>query len=177
MLKQVKLVLISVSAFFAVFWFGHDYFSRYKSWRALSQGHISDAAQWYITNRAFDPSGITAICLYALSCDEDRAHLVMVSDLDQYDFEKLKQQIWMRRFQGVCQGRTANLGLHFLRSHDNHVVRSSDHAIWSFYNDKFIPTQGHWNIAGAFSEESVKRCSIDTATFIIEQGVLVKNAN
>ena len=176
MFKRVTLVLLALLALIPLSVFGIDYYPRYKSWRELSPALISDASQWYITNRASDIGGVTAICVYALDCSADHARLTIVRNLDDYDFEALRQLIWTRRFAGTCQGRTANLGLHLMRSKVSGEHEYSDHAIWSFYNNRFIPMHGHRS-GGAFSEEPWERCSMDGAVFLVQNGVASKTAN
>jgi hypothetical protein len=176
MFKRVALVLITVLALIAVLVVGSDYSSRYWSWRALSPAHIAASSQWYINNRASDIDGISAICVYALECTDDGARLAIVRDPDQYDFGALKNLIWNRRFEGICPGQTANLGLHLMRPPESNAVMPTDQAIWSFYHDRFIPMRGNWS-GGAFSEEPWERCSIDGAAYLVQQGVLVDSKN
>lgn len=176
MFKRVALVLLSLLVLFALLVFGNDRYSHYKSWRELSPATISNASQWYITNRASNIGAITAICVYALDCSADRARLAIVHDLDKYDFEELRQLIWDRRFSSTCQGRTANLGLHLMRSQDNGEYDYSDHAFWSFSNNRFVPQDGSWS-GGSFSEEPWERCSMDGAVFEVQNGVASKITN
>ena len=176
MFMRVTLVLLALLASIPLFVFGIDYGSRYKSWRELSPALISDASQWYIINRASDIGRVTAICVYALDCSTDHARLAIVPNLDDYDFEALRQLIWDRRFAGICEGQSANLGLHLVRSQNSGKYKHSDHAIWSFYNNRFIPMHGNWS-GGAFSEEPWERCSMEGAAFLVQNGVARKTAN
>jgi len=171
-LKRVILLFISVHVLVSLLFYGIDRFSRYQSWRGISHSRMPDAAQWYISNRAQYVSDVRAICFYALDCDDDHARLALVRNLDGYDFEALRERIWARRFGGTCQGYTANVGLHILRSQDSAEHSNFDHAIWSFYHNRFIPVRGHRNIGGAFSEEPYERCSMDGAAFLVENGVV-----
>ncbi len=151
-------------------------FARYKSWRSLSPAHVLTATQWYIANRARQANDVTAVCVYVLDCSDDRARLAIVPAPDQYDFRALRQLIWVRRFKGRCQGYTANLGLHILRRPDNDRYAGSDQAIWSFNNDRFIPSSGNWS-GGAFSEEPWERCTIDRAAYEVQGSQLVGKGN
>ena len=174
--KRATLVLLTLLFLIPLFVFGTDRYARYKSWRELSATHISDAAQWYLTNRAKDVAGVSAICVYALDCADGHARLAIVGNLDEHDFKALRQLIWTRRFAGTCQGQTANLGLHLLRSENSEEHEYSDHAIWSFHNNRFIPMYGSWS-GGAFSEEPWERCSMDSAAFLAQRGVVQKTDN
>lgn len=185
MFKRVVLILIAICApiaLFAVYLVADDYVSRYMSWRALSSEHVFDAAQRYvereyINRNSYDASEIIPVCVYAVTCDDDEARLAIVRDPDQLDFDALKRRIWARRFEGTCQGSTANLGLHVLRSEES-VERGDDLPVWTFYGDSFITTgDRHWSVGGAFSKEPWERCSIDRAAYLIKDDVLVRNPN
>ncbi len=188
MFKRIAVALIAFFALIALYGVAYDYGSRYTSWRALSSEHVFDAAQRYVEwqyvnrkqykNRETDNvSNITAVCFYAVTCDDDEARLALISDPDQFDFDALKRRIWARRFEGTCQGSTANLGLHVLRSEDS-VKQEYDLAFWTFYGDgfRFRSVNGRFFYWGAFSEEPWERCSIDRAAYLIENGALVRNA-
>ena len=150
-----------------------DIYPRYMSWRSLSSARISEEVQWYIDNRAQKRGDIFAICVYALNCRDNRAHLEIVPSPDQYEFDTLRQLMWARRFKGACPGQSANLGLHVLRVSGAERFGGSDHAIWSFFNNGFIPREGHWS-GGAFSEEPWERCSTGKAAYLLEEGQLVR---
>ncbi|MEC8629599.1 MAG: hypothetical protein VXY73_05870 [Pseudomonadota bacterium] len=186
MFKRIAVALIAFFALITMYGFADHYGSRYTSWRALSSEHVFDAAQEYIEwqyvnrkqfkNRETDNvSNITAVCFYAVTCDDDEARLALISDPDQFDFDALKRRIWARRFKGTCQGQTANLGLHVLHSQGSDRP-GRDLAIWNFYGDSFTKTgDRHWFIGGAFSDEPWERCSLDRAAYLIENGALVRN--
>lgn len=175
MLNGARFALVSVFGLITLIILINNYYPRYASWRSLSPAHISAASQWYLDNRVRDVDDVTAICFYAVNCSDNGARLALVPNPDQYDFDALRQRIWARRFKGVCQGRTSNLGLHLLRTSDSDQYEYSDSAIWSFYNNRFIPKWGHWS-GGAFSEEPWERCSIDEAAYFWEGGQLVRVA-
>lgn len=121
-----------------------------------------------------DHSSIKAVCVYVLSCDHNEARLQLVQNLDEVDFEALRDQIWDRRFQGTCEGRTANLGLHIYRDSTETSSRywHSDHAIWSFGNNRFVPKHGRFS-GGSFSEEPWERCSLEKAIYPMKSVALV----
>jgi len=176
MQRHVKLALAAVIALVLLIYLILDRYPRYASWRALSSAKIADATQWYIDNRASDVREIAAICVYALDCSDTRARLSIVPTPDQFDLDALRKRIWARRFSGVCQGRSANLGLHVLRANYTDLHWYSDLAIWSFYNDRFIPIHGRFS-GGAFSEEPWERCSIERATYLVQEGQLLSGSN
>lgn len=194
MFKRIALAVIAFFALITMYGYADSYGSRYTSWRALSSEHVFDAAQQYVEREYINTkhyiskfqynnfetdnvSNVTAVCVYAVTCDDDRARLALISDLDQFDFDALKRRIWARRFEGTCQGQTANLGLHVLRSEDS-VEQQYDFAVWTFYGDGFIPRQvlGRFFFSGAFSERPWERCSLDRAAYLIENDELVRNA-
>jgi len=142
--------------------FAYDYFSRFVSWRNLSSELLNEKTSWYLDNRALDQGSISGVCLYIVACEDDRARLVIVEDIESIDFKLLRDRIWDRRFNGVCEGRTSNLGLHIIRN--SAATEPNDYAIWSFYNNRFIPRHGRFS-AGAFSEEPWERCSIKKSIY------------
>lgn len=172
-IKRVTFVLLALVVVCSLLGFGLDRYWRYKSWRELSANHISDASQWYITHRASNVEEVQATCIYALDCTNDRARLAIIRKLDEYDFEALRQLIWARRFSGTCQGKTANLAMHLVRSQKNNKYEHSDQAIWSFYLNRFVPMHGRFS-GGAFSEEPWERCSIEGAALLSRNGVAEK---
>ena len=132
---------------------------------------ISDASLWYLENRATNANEIAALCVYALDCSGDRARLAIISDIYQFNFGSLRQRIWARRFKGICQGQTANLGLQIVRQ-DSARPELQDQAVWSFTNNRFISRNIRW---AAFSEEPWERCSAKNATFLVEKGAAQPN--
>lgn len=145
-----------------------DYCSRFSSWSNLSAETVDRKARRYLDSRAMENYPIKAVCVYVLSCDHNEARLKLVRDFDEVDFEALRDQIWARRFRRTCEGRTANLGLHIYREPSESSSRfwHSDHAIWSFNNNRFVPKHGRFS-GGSFSEEPWERCSPEKATYFL----------
>ena len=136
----------------------HEQATRYLSWRDISKKQIVAAADWYIENRA---PGERA-CLYAVVCEQGRARLELVEDLESWDLEATKELVWDRKFGGTCPGRTANFALEMAPSNlDTHWANKR--AVWSFYNDRFIPSFTRFNGGSAFSEIKAQPCSQEFA--------------
>lgn len=172
----MKHFLLGAAAFIALLVFAiniSDLVKRYRSWQALSPTHITETTQWYLENRAPQSSDIIAVCVYAVDCSGDWARLALIRDLDQYDFDALRDRIWARRFDGVCTGRTANLGLSLLSSSDDNTNRGHYDAVWSFYHNRFISRFNAWRFP-AFSLEPWERCTIENATYNVRDGVLTE---
>lgn len=168
---RIVLIIVAVLAAWIAVLIGRGDFERYLSWRSLSATKVSTSVQLYLDEKVEDSDQVVAICFYALDCSSGRARLRLVSTPAQYDFDALKQRIWKRRFDRVCEGVSANLGLHLLRALNSRRDDHSDNAIWSFVGDDFHSSLGgHWSIPGAFSEEPWKRCSIEDAAFHVKDG-------
>ena len=132
---------------------GIDQGSRYLSWRNLSKEELVASANWYVDHRA--PGN--RFCLYAVTCENGRAQLTLVKDLNVWDLNAAKQRVWDRRFSGTCQGRTANFALQALP--DGHDLwPGNKRAVWSFHNDRFVPRMTKWE-GHAFSEIEPEACS------------------
>ena len=165
LLRTIVWIMATMSLLTIVL-FASDYCSRYVNWRNLSAELLNEKISWYLENRAGDQASISAACLYIVACEDDIARLVIAEDIESIDFELLRSRIWDRRFSGICEGRTSNLGLHIIRNSTatTSAYSTSDHAIWSFYNNKFIPKQGRFS-GGAFSEEPWERCSVQRSIY------------
>ena len=150
--------------------FATNYYDRYKSWKNLSAETIIEKTSWYLENHASEPSSIEAVCLYIVACEDDRARLEITKDVKSIDFDSLRDRIWERRFTRTCKGRTSNLGLHILRnsSETSRNYSHSDHAIWSFYNNRFVPKLSRFSVV-AFSEEPWERCSAQRAFYSVAE--------
>lgn len=132
-----------------------DWAQRYLSWRQLSKNELVHSANWYVENRA---PGNDA-CLYAVQCTGGRASLRLIRSLDDWDIEAAKQITWDRKFRAVCSGRTANfaLGLATDNPQSDKTAEGMRHAVWSFYNDRFVPGLTRFTTA-AFSETETEPC-------------------
>ena len=132
----------------------YDQASRYLSWQNLSKEEIVASADWYIENRA---PGERA-CLYAVVCEDGRARLDLIKDMEGWNIEATRELVWDRKFSGACPGGTANFALQMLPS-DPPLRNGRERAIWSFYNDRFVPISGHFHGPHAFSEIAPEQCS------------------
>ncbi|HBH89034.1 hypothetical protein [Ponticaulis sp.] len=147
-----------------VLW-GTGYSSRALNWWSLSKSEIIDGARAYRDryDNPVEPRLSNAYaCLYAVSCDGERARLVPVTDPENWDFEATRSTIWNRRFSDVCPGRTANFGLHWIDASGADIPDHLENAYWSFHNDRFVMRLGRFN-SGSFSEEPWQRCTPETA--------------
>jgi hypothetical protein len=132
-----------------------DWARRYLSLRQISKNELVDSANWYVESRA---PGNDA-CLYAVQCTGGRASLKLIRSLDDWDIEATKQITWDRKFRGVCNGRTANFALELATDNpqSDKTPEGVRHAVWSFYNDRFVPRLTRFESA-AFSETEVEPC-------------------
>lgn len=133
-----------------------DWACRYWSWRNLSKTELIEAADWYIEHRV---PGNKA-CLYAVVCENNRPSLELVKSVDEWDIRAAKQLAWKRRFQSTCAGRTANFGLELLSDELVGIGEAQyrRRAVWSFYNDRFVPLSGRMHGPHAFSEIEPEPC-------------------
>ncbi|WP_144037641.1 hypothetical protein [Sphingopyxis sp. KK2] len=132
-----------------------DWAKRYSSWNNLSKAELVASANRYVENRA--PGN--AACLYAVECIDGRARLKLVKSMDDWSIDGPKQIAWDRKFSGMCEGRTANFALELA---SDRLVGAGNYdgtrrAVWSFYNDGFVPVRGRFDHS-AFSEEAPEPC-------------------
>lgn len=134
--------------------------TRFFNWRTLSKTEIVDAFSDYLNIHQID--AVYGACVYAVSCDGDRARLTMIKDWDAWVLRETKATIWHRRFNKHCEGETANLGLHIIPfdpESDEPRLRVQT-PVWSFRTDGFVSRAiGQWSSPIAFSEEPWERCS------------------
>jgi hypothetical protein len=85
----------------------------------------------------------------------------LVKSVDDWDLEAAKSLTWARRFEGKCPGRTANFGLELISKKPDDGVKLSKRkrAVWSFFNDRFVPVQGRFHGPHAFSETAAEPCT------------------
>ena len=136
----------------------YDYGSRYQSWANLSKAELIESARWYVRERAPGQK----VCLYAVTCDKGRARLVLVKDVNAWDFEAARQLAWDRRFKDYCPGYTANFALEVAEGGPE-ISWGSSKAVWSFYLDRFTPRMGRFHGPYAFSEEEAEPCTAEHA--------------
>ena len=144
---------------------GLEYGIRALNWWSLTKGEIVGGAQAYRERYGtHNPSYLSNAyaCLYVVSCDGGRAHLVRVTNPENWDFEATRSTIWNRRFSSTCPGRTANFGLHWIDASGADIPDHLETAYWSFHNDRFVSRLGRFH-SGAFSEEPWQRCTPDSA--------------
>jgi hypothetical protein len=130
-LASVCILLVAIPLFIYLLL---DYVPRYLSWRFLSAQEIVVKAKVY--------SGGVPACLYVVECSSGVPRLNLVSDIRELDIFELKKQIWNRRFHRYCEGATENIVLDFPESTKN--SHNISDARWSFYNDRFITNNGHF---------------------------------
>jgi hypothetical protein len=136
----------------------YEYGMRYQSWANLSKAELVESARWYVRERA---PGQT-MCLYAVTCDKGRARLALVKDIDAWDIESARQLAWDRRFHNQCPARTANFALQVIEGGPE-LGEGSKQAVWSFYNDRFVPSMGRFHGPHAFSEKAAEPCTAEYA--------------
>jgi hypothetical protein len=129
-----------------------DYTRRYLSWTNLSKTELVASARWYVRERAPGQK----VCLYSVICDNGRARLVLIRDVDTWDIEAARQLAWSRRFSDACPGQTANFALEAAEG-GAPPPNGTDRATWSFYLDRFRPWRGHSH--SAFSEKPAESCT------------------
>jgi hypothetical protein len=132
-----------------------DWGLRYQSWSQLSKDTLIQSANSYIANRA--PGN--GACLFAVECKSGWARLKLVKSMKDWDFEASKQIAWDRKFDDICQGLTANFALELANDNpqSQKTYEGSRRAVWSFYNDQFVPTRTRFGFA-AFSEAETEPC-------------------
>ena len=136
----------------------YDYGSRYRSWAGLSKAKLVDSAHWYVRERAPGQK----VCLYAVTCEQGRARLALVKDVNAWDFETARQLAWDRRFKDHCPGYTANFALQVADGGPD-IVEGRKQAVWSFYLDRFTPRWGRLHGPHAFSEKEAEPCTAEHA--------------
>jgi hypothetical protein len=153
--------LFAILAFVLAFCGPLETAQRFVSIQTLSKEELVREARAHIDDRA---GGHQMACLYAVSCEGNRARLAVVSDLASWDLEATREDIWRRRFDGrYCPGRTANFGLHLSPAPGaDEQTYGTSHARWSFARDRFIPIGGRFQ-SGSFSEEPWERCTPENA--------------
>ncbi|MAL10136.1 MAG: hypothetical protein CMF74_10790 [Maricaulis sp.] len=160
------VVVLSVLAAALAIWVSA---ARFLSWRTLSAEMVRERAEVYVERYLIDDVGV---CIYVVRCDSGRARLEPV-DVDEVDFDALRDRIWGRRFRNECPGQTANLGLHLvaLNEVENEILSNQANARWAFATDRFGPRWTRFG-GGAFSEEPWLRCTPEHYAFIRRGGVI-----
>jgi hypothetical protein len=133
-----------------------DYLLRYIHFSTLTKSHLLKEAQTYIVERA---GGDQMACVYEVSCDDEGASLQLISDVESWDIEAAKKEIWRRRFSKYCAGYTANFALELIPA-EGHKAEPESTALarWSFLNDRFIPKLGRFQ-SGSFSDRPWELCT------------------
>jgi hypothetical protein len=163
------VVLLGLPALLLGVLFAWEQIGSFLSWRALDAETVQDRAEEYVLR--YDIEDV-AVCIYVVGCESGRARLEPV-DVDEVDFDALRDRIWGRRFHDECPGRTANLGLHLvpLESAEDEIFPSQVNAYWTFGTDRFIPRWTRVN-GGAFSEEPWQRCMPGHYAFVRRNGII-----
>ncbi|MEL7691546.1 hypothetical protein [Citromicrobium bathyomarinum] len=133
-----------------------DWWKRYSSWRNLTKADLAAEAQNYVDEYALGNSA----CLYAVVCKDGKAGLDRIEAIEDWDIDAAKRLAWNRRFSGNCPGRTANFAVRIaaddpLDEITNDRVR---YGVWSFSNDRFVPSWGRFAPFRAFSELPTESC-------------------
>ena len=151
--RLLALAAVTLLAFLALSPF--DWAKRYSSWNNLSKAELVASANSYVENRA--PGN--GACLYAVECKNGRATLKLVKSISAWSVDTPKQIAWDRKFSGMCEGRTANFALELASDRLVGVGTYDDkrRAVWSFYNDGFVPVHGRFDHS-AFSEGAPEQC-------------------
>lgn len=133
-----------------------DWWRRYQSWSNLSKYKLVETANKYVATRA---PGNDA-CIYAVECKGGRASLKLIKSIEEWEFEESKQIAWDRKFKGVCQGRSANFALEVATDNpqSQETSEGARRAVWSFNNDRFVPTWSRTAGFSAFSETETEPC-------------------
>ncbi len=150
---MLALAAVTLLAFFAMGPF--DWAKRYSSWNNLSKAELVASANWYVKNRA--PGN--GACLYAVECKNGRATLKLVKSIDNWSIDVPKQIAWDRKFNSMCEGQTANFALELAsdRLVGFGAYEDRRRAVWSFYNDRFVPVRSRSDHS-AFSEGVPEPC-------------------
>ena len=123
-----------------------DWAKSYLSWRNLTKEELVHAANEYAEKRALGNSA----CLYAVVCKQERAGLELIKSVDDWDIDAARQLAWDRKFSNSCPGRTANFAVKLAVDEPLYEITSDNlkYGVWSFYNDRFIPS---WSRIAPFS--------------------------
>ncbi|MDM5270755.1 hypothetical protein PGH07_01030 [Sulfurovum sp. zt1-1] len=140
------LLILSVSLIFLAL----DNVPRYMSWYTLDDEKITSSAISY--------SGNAPVCLYIVECSSGVPKLELISDIDKLNLDEIKELIWKRRIYNFCEGYTENIVLDF--PEDTNISS----ARWSFYNDRFITNNGHWQ-GSWVSIYDWEKCTVEKATW------------
>lgn len=149
------LAIASIIAIFLLIGGPVNWWQRYQSWSHLSKEKLIASANWYVENRAPGNSA----CIFAVECKDGRARLKLIKSNNEWDFEASKQIAWDRKFKDICQGQTANFALEIATDNpqSQKTYDGSRRAVWSFYDDQFVPTHTRFGFA-AFSEIETEPC-------------------
>jgi hypothetical protein len=134
-----------------------DWWQRYSSWRNLTKAELATEAQNYVDEHALG----NPACLYAVVCRGGKAGLDRIEAIEDWDIDAARQLAWDRRFSGTCPGRTANFAVRIasddpLDEITNDRVR---YGVWSFSDDRFVPSWGRFAPFRAFSELPTESCT------------------
>jgi hypothetical protein len=136
--------------------------SRYFNWRSLNVQEVRSSAITYAARHNFQLSNM---CLYEVRCDETGAYLHLVSDLENWDVNALRERVWRRRFNKTyCTGATANIAIEAYP----YVLSESRRAVWSFGDNGFHPTLSRFYSA-AFSHRNAEACTPEHSIFRVPE--------
>ena len=160
---SIFLLLILIAAVFIGGGISYIYGSRYVNWRSLDVQEVRSSA---ITYAAQHDLQLSNMCLYEVRCDEDGAYLHMITELEDWDVDALRERIWERRFdESYCTGATANIAIEVYPTDQPEVQR----AVWWFGDNRFHQTSTGFSFT-AFSRRSWQACTPEHSIFRVSEG-------
>lgn len=103
-------------------------------------------------------------CLYTVTCSTGGAAMEIQVELTPEELVTAKREIWRRRFEDYCTGRTANIGL----EHGGNEYPEQDK--WAFGHG-FGGATG-FGQSGSFSAEPWTPCTRDLAYWTRDDGII-----
>lgn len=135
--------------------------ARYVSWLTLDvpslNGHIDKHMREVHRDVPF-------ACLYTVTCKSGGAAMEIQVELTPEELITAKREIWRRRFEDYCPGRTANIGL----EHGGDKYPAQDK--WAFGHG-FGGATG-FGQGGSFSAEPWTPCTRELAYWTREDGII-----
>lgn len=139
--------------------------ARYVSWLTLDVPTLNGQIDKHMRDVHDD---VPFACLYTVACATGSALLEIRTSLTNEDLVRVKNEIWRRRFENYCAGRTANIGL----EHGGGTYPAQDK--WVFGHG-FGGATG-FGQAGSFSAGPWTPCTYDNAYWTREGGIVVDRA-
>lgn len=102
------------------------------------------------------------VCLYTVRCDSGSADLEIQTELTPDELVAIRNDIWRRRFDSYCEGRTANIGL----EHGGSGAQDKWHFGFGFGGASGFAA------GGAFAANGAAPCTRDMAYWTREDGII-----